>query len=393
MEQELLLKNGYDLVYLTKCALREETPDPQRIEAMDLEAVHALALRHSMTAVSAYAVESYRKSYEDSPAAQHPVVEIWLQEKLMAIRKNLLLDMERENILSHLEKIGCWYMPLKGVFLQELYPRAGMRQMSDNDILIDPAFRMAVAEFMLDRGYEADHIGMYIHDEFLKKPVYNFEIHVELLSKQDGFWAEYYRQVKDRLIKDEQNSFGYHFTDEDFYLFMTVHAAKHYGGKGNGIRSLMDAFVYSQQKGSALDRQYIDLELATLSLTEYEQAIVQLADKLFGPGQPLSKEEEALFLYHVSCGTYGNWSTRIDNALKSIAGEKERITFWVKVKYSLRRLFPPVEFYQRYAPLAYRYKVLIPFVAIYRMTSRMIFSAPRFWGEAKQAWSKKGRES
>lgn len=392
MEREVLLKNGYDLVYLTKCALRGEVPDAQMVEAMDLEAVCALAHKHSMTAVSAYAVESYSNANAAVPGAQHPAVKTWAQGKAQAIRKNLLLDMEREKILAHLEEIGCWYMPLKGVFLQHLYPRAGMRQMSDNDILIDPAFRMAVAEYMTANGYAADSIGAYIHDEYLKKPVYNFEIHVALVSELSGHWADYYRQVKDKLIKDEENENGYHFTDEDFYIYMIVHAAKHYESGGNGIRSLMDVFIYLGNKGETLDRQYIDQELSVLGVTEYEQSVAGLAEKLFCGDAELTEGERDLFLYHISSGTYGNWATKIDNGLKKLAGDKETVTFWVKVKYSLRRLFPPVEFYKVHMPLVYRYKVLIPFVAVYRIVSKMIFSAPRFWGEAKRTWGRKDQE-
>lgn len=393
MEQQALLKNGTDLVYLAACALRGETPDAQRVEAMDLDAVYNLARKHSMGAVSAYAIESYRKANENAAGAQLPVVTAWMQEKPQAIRKNLLLDMERERILAHLEEIGCWYMPLKGVFLQQLYPRAGMRQMSDNDILIDPAFRMDVAEYMLENGYETEHVGRYIHDEFLKKPVYHFEMHVSLMPEtKKTVWEDYYRQVKDMLLKDPGNKCGYHFTDEDFYIFMTVHAAKHYQGNGNGIRSLMDTFVYLRQKGANLDRGYIDRELEVLGLTEYERSITRAAGKLFGTGEPLSEEDTALFLYHVSAGTYGTLSTKVQNSLNMLAGDQARITLWVKVKYSLHRLFPPAEFYKLYAPLAYRYRILIPFVAVYRIISRAVFSAPIFWGEAKQTW-KKGERS
>lgn len=390
MEQEALLKNGYDLVYLASCALRGEAPDARRVETMDMDAVCALARKHSMSAVSAYGLEACCKANGNVPAAQSPVTKTWEQSKLQAIRKNLLLDMEREKILAHLEKIGCWYMPLKGVFLQELYPRAGMRQMSDNDILIDPAFRREVAEYMLENGYEAEHVGRYIHDEFLKKPVYNFEIHVALVPKErHNPRADYYSQIKDKLVKDPGNGYGYHFTDEDFYIYMTAHAAKHYEGGGNGIRSLMDAFVYLRRKGETMDRQYIDRELKVLGLADYERTIARLANKLFGTGEALSDEDEAVFLYHISAGTYGTWTARIANGLKKAAGNQQSLTFWIRMKYSLRRLFPPMEFYEYNAPLAYRYKFLIPFVAVYRIITKSIFSAPKFWGEAKQTWGRR----
>lgn len=391
--EQTLLKNGFDLVYLTACGLRGTVPDAQRVESMDLEAVFALAREHSMAAVSAYAMESFCKANAGHPAAQNPVIKPWVQDKLQAIRKNLLLDMEREAILADLEQMGCWHMPLKGVFMQQLYPRAGMRQMSDNDILIDPAFRKTVEKRMLDNGYEVSTDGRDIHDEFKKKPVYNFEMHAALVPRQHSdIRADYYQNVKERLIQDQADKHSYHFSDEDFYIFMTVHAAKHYETSGTGVRSLMDTFVYLQQKGETLDRAYLDRELETLQLTQYEGATVLLANKLFGTGEALSQAETNLFLYHVSAGTYGKYDTKISNGLRRMAGNDQKITVWVKIKYSLRRLFPPVSFYADYAPLAYRYKILIPFVAVYRLISRVFSPRSRMWMEVRETWAKKDRK-
>lgn len=47
-------------------------------------------------------------------------------------------------------------MPLKGVILKELYPKIGMRQMSDNDILFDETYRKDVVRFMKNKGYDYD---------------------------------------------------------------------------------------------------------------------------------------------------------------------------------------------------------------------------------------------
>lgn len=61
----------------------------------------------------------------------------WKQTRDMAIRKNAMLDLSRESLFAYFEEQGIWYMPLKGSILKDMYPRLGMRQMADNDILID----------------------------------------------------------------------------------------------------------------------------------------------------------------------------------------------------------------------------------------------------------------
>ncbi len=390
MEQEVLLKNGSDLVYLARCALAGETPKDENLKRMDLEAVHALARKHSMAAISAYAVESYCKENPDSSAAQHPVIHTWRQDKAQAIRKNLMLDMEREKILAHLEQIGCWYMPMKGVFMQHVYPKAGMRQMSDNDILIDAAYRKAVQEYMEQNGYESHSVGESNHDEYLKNPVYNFEMHVALLAGAvHRTRAAYYEAVRERLIKDPDNACGYHFTDEDFYIYMHVHAAKHFEACGNGIRSLMDVYQYLSQKGETLDRDYINQELEKLELTEYVRAMELLSRKLFEETAPLTEEERQLFLYHVSSGTYGTWVGSIDNGIKKYASKDGKVTIWSKLHYILRRLYPAAEFYQYSMPLVYQYRILMPFAAFWRLIVRLFSRFDAIAEEVKNIFKRK----
>ena len=94
-------------------------------------------------------------------------------------------------------------MPMKGVILQQLYPRVGMRQMSDNDILIDPAYRKEVQDYMEKNGYETDSVMQSIHDEYMKKPAYHFEMHIAMLdSIHHPERVAYYRNIKERLQKD-----------------------------------------------------------------------------------------------------------------------------------------------------------------------------------------------
>lgn len=389
MEREQLMKTGMDLVYLTRCALRGEPPEAERVEAMDLEAVYKLAKEHSMTAVSCYALEYLWGNNCTKLNPQPAVVQEWLNDKRVAIRKNIALDMEREKLLAYLEEIGCWYMPLKGSLLQELYPRAGMRQMGDNDILVDPDFRYQIRDYMVANDCTPGNVGIAHHDEYFKKPYYNFEIHVGLLTeKRNDKRSQYYRDIRKQLQKDAGNQYGYHFRDEDFYVYMTTHAVKHYEAGGNGLRSLMDVYIYLDKKEDVLDWHYADAELTKLDLKDYENTAKQLAKKLFVTGEALSDLETKLFLYYTRCGVYGRMDVMIENRMKGSAAVDEEITLWKRIKYSFNRLFPPAEFYEYYCPLAYKYKILIPFAAIWRLIVSVTVNFSYFWREAKLTWKK-----
>ena len=73
-------------------------------------------------------------------------------------------------------------MTLKGIILKEMYPKLGMRQMADNDILYDKQYQEELLNFMIARGYEPSQIGEGNHDVYEKAPVYNYEFHTALYN-------------------------------------------------------------------------------------------------------------------------------------------------------------------------------------------------------------------
>ncbi|MBR5633637.1 MAG: hypothetical protein IKW78_00425, partial [Prevotella sp.] len=48
---------------------------------------------------------------------------------------------------------------------------------------------------------------------------------------------QYYADTRRLLRKAGDKCCGYHFSDEDFYVFMTAHEWKHYSGSGTGINN------------------------------------------------------------------------------------------------------------------------------------------------------------
>ena len=157
-------KSGYDMLYLVRCGLNEVIPDKHRIEQMDMVHLYKMSKMHSLSALVGMTLESAGISIGDE----------WEQEKGKAIRKSILLDTEYKKISGFLEENGIWHMPLKGRILQAFYPKKGMRQMADTDILFDKAYRESVRDYMKEQGYEVEIYGRGIHDSYLKEPFYNF---------------------------------------------------------------------------------------------------------------------------------------------------------------------------------------------------------------------------
>jgi hypothetical protein len=299
----------------------------------------------------------------------------------MAIRKNLLLNNERQTLLARLETMGCWYLPLKGSVLQHLYPKFGMRQMGDNDILIDPAFRESLRDRMVDWGYTVTDYGRSNHDEYTKAPVYNMELHTALFGVEYPVLARYYEDVKTRLVKDGDNGFGYHFTDEDFYIYITAHAFKHFTTGGTGIRHLVDAWVY--QNSHRLNWDYVTGELEKLGAGNFEHRCRTLSRKLFDrPVWPELTAEEREFLNRfLRSGAYGTGQQRVENAMERAENRRD---------YLLGRLFLPRELLAVNYPVLKRHPWLYPFCLVARVFRALFRYPARLWRELKLLLKGKG---
>ena len=211
-------KTAEVLLYLASCMVNQEEVDPQSIASVDLSELSVMADAHRLTAIVAFALEA----------------------------AGVRVDRFLQGILKAFEEKQIWYMPLKGIILKKFYPQTGMRQMSDNDILFDAEKAKDVHEIMVSLGYETEIYDEGHRDDYRKLPMFHFEMHRVLFDEKTlpESLYRYYRDVRRLLIKDSGNHFGYHLSDEDFYLYMIAHEYKHFAWGGTGLRSLLDTYVY-----------------------------------------------------------------------------------------------------------------------------------------------------
>lgn len=289
-----------------------------------------------------------------------PVLDAFAQARAMAVRKNILLDTERAVILGYLEENGIWYMPLKGVILKDMYPKLGLREMSDNDILFDGGYRKQVRDYFVSLGYAVEHYNDGFHDVYQKKPIFNYEMHVELYGDKRPIFRSYYENVKERLIKDDGNAFGYHFTDEDFYIYLVLHAYKHFNySESIGARHLIDIYVYLNKKPS-LDFAYIENELEKLGVLQFDRDCRELVNEIFDRvedfdifrlSDEMRKTLEAFMLNMFNLSRAG----KVENGIRKKG----------KFGYLMSRIFPGVEHMKKYKPF-FAKRWLLPLGWIYR---------------------------
>lgn len=347
MIQHEFKQNAYYLIYLIRCVLHYNVPAKEKLDKMNLTQLYEGAKAHSLTAMTAYALESADYIPDD-----------FKQAKYKAIRKSISYDIERESVFRDFEKAEIWYVPLKGTILKEIYPQIGMREMCDNDILFDPTKADEVNSIMESHGFESSntHTG---HDiVFHKLPFYNFEMHYSLFSNYKGSRVyKYFSDISERLIGTD--SFRRDFTNEDFYLYMTAHEHHHFIGSGTGLRSLVDAYVFLDKYSDSLDWEYVNRELSEIGIYEYEHKRRNLVSKLFD-GKKLNDDEKELLDYYIFSSTYGTLNNRVKNKVNKNNS---------KIKYAISRLFLSLDTIKNVYPYFYEHKILIPFLPAYRIVT------------------------
>ena len=320
--------------------------------------------------------------------------------------RQLCYDEERGEILKEMQRAGLSYLPLKGILHSEYYPEPGMRFMGDNDILygftsVSESGQVCRAGkneteisetqtrasdimrgIMLDRGYGfIDHDGS-IHDSFIKKPIFCFEMHRELISRTNKF-RFYYADPWSRAIHGEDGCFS--FSDEDEYIYNLIHEIKHIESCGSGIRFFADIYVFLKKKGKKLDWEYILRELESLGLVQTEERLRNIALAAFGTPDNMTPEQEEELLFHMGCGMYGTVETRTKILLDRL--KKEKGTNGLRLNYIKSRLFLPDEVNENAFPKIYSNRFLRPFIPLYRVLSAVIRRPEIIFTEIRELFS------
>lgn len=363
-------KAARDFIYLIACALCGTKPEEKYVREMDMQEVLQLARMHVMAALAAHAF-TRTEAFRALPANE---AEKWESISYAAVRGLVFKRKELKKVLDALEEAGIWYCPIKGIDTAAAYPVPGLREMADCDVLVDETRADDVKAVMEGMGYSVELFGESNHDVYHKKPMYNFEIHRQLFNTEViPVFDAYYGRVKERLVKDEENAYGFHFSREDAYVFHIAHTFKHFRNGGTGIKALADTFAL-RRKYPDMDEGYIAEELRKLELTDYERSLRETAEALLGEPaavyrETLTAEQKELLEYLLGSGAYGNSENTMHNTLVRL-GNEEHISIWTRLRYIRERIYPQGWRYEEKYAFFYRHKWAYPFLPIYRLFAR-----------------------
>lgn len=263
--------------------------------------------------------------------------------KNIAVSQNQLYALEQ--IYKAFDENKIDYMPLKGSVLKFVYPKPEMRPMGDADILIRQEQYEEIRPVMTELGFseilESDH--ELIWD---KKGVLHVELHKRLIPSYNKDYYEYYGDGW-RFAEHKENC-RYDMRNEDNYIYLFTHYAKHYRDGGIGIRHMTDLYVFAAH--SELDYEYIEEELKKLQLLEFYKNTRHTLGVWFG-GETPDNMSDFITAKIFGSGSYGTYDAHLLSAALKTSGPNGNEAQVMKSLLK-NKAFPP------YKAMLSRYKCL-----------------------------------
>ena len=345
-------KDYLDVIYLIRIALGEDI-NKNNFKKSNWEEIYKISKDQNISNLTFYGIEKLNINLKKE------LYNKWLSDREDYIINDIKQQEEGKLIIKKFNDANIDHVILKGSVLKEIYPTTDMRTMGDIDFLVRPKDRKKIKEIMLSLGYVSNVYNKGNEDVYMKKPIYDVEIHTQLLEK-NSIYYHHFKNPWNKLILKEKNS--YVFSLEDFYIFMIVHFAKHYLYAGAGIRNIIDIYLFHKAYDDELNKSYIEKELKELELDEFEQDILVLIDSIFYDKR-INKKTEEMIRVIFSSGMYGN-----DKQIMSIG----MMEYKNKRRYLFHRIFPKVKIMKKKYPILNKVIILLPVFWIYRLVEEVI---------------------
>ena len=331
---------------------------PEKPEDVEWKNIFGLAEMHYLSALLWNAV----RGLEAPPEKE--IADAWSFAYLNAINLDVQQQFAWEELKSELAGKGMRLMAIKGTQLKKLYPDPALRVMSDMDIVYEKEKFPALKDVLIGLGYEFDKKTLENkHQIFHRQPVM-LEMHREMIDEVLTY-SEYYKDVWSfGEVTAEENVWK--LTNENEYVFLVLHARKHYKWKGNGVRTLADLWLFLKAYESTLDWEKVYSEIAKadtqavelgnadgISLADYEKLLRKEVQNVFATSE-IELDEELLEM--LSDGVYGRIEKQWANEVRKKG----------KFRYLMRRLFPSYKAMKQAYPVVGKCPILLPFVWVFR---------------------------
>lgn len=210
---------------------------------------------------------------------------------------------EFEKMMGVLKKNGIEPICLKGAVIKDLYPVPELRTMGDFDVLIKKEERQRVKDIFGSMGYE-------IKDYTFFSGMSNENVHWEVfttLEEEFNNNCEYWESMlRENVISDVNGRLLLNPTYE--FLYVIVHMAKHFVGRGCGLRNILDIVLAANFRYAEIDFDAVYGYCHELGIGRIFEYIVLVLGNCFGIRLPVTVptlDDELFMDYVLSYGIYG----------------------------------------------------------------------------------------
>lgn len=352
------------LVHLIKCAILDTQPNPIP-GGIKLNALIAFAQKHTVENIVYLSLK--KLNLPSSPEMQ--LLEEYYGH---AITVDATQQYYLEMIIDALEENKIRHCVMKGPVIKKLYPTSDMRRSGDLDIFVDDENTEKVKGIMESLGFTAENFNKAnSHDEYKIDQNIIVEIHRTLISNQCP-WQKPCQRIADRLILEDGCQHRYRMTDEDYYLYMIGHMAKHMKYSGIGIKMVLDVWIYLQKYERELNREQLNKHLKECGLYKFENIIRNVCDYWFND-KDADDLTKATALYIGTSGNFGTYEQLMMSRMGENALGTTNESIGRCVSYAKMFFLPYKNMRERYTILK-KLPFLLPFFWIYRALNTLLFN-------------------
>ncbi len=343
------------IIYLVKSAIAEYVACVP--ENVDWKKIFTVGKTQKLIPLICRGIE---KSSIELPDDVQSFVDNALLSYFMADQRQML---ELSKIQKAFEENSIEYMPVKGMLLKPLYPETDLRPMGDGDILIRMSQKEKAFEVMDKLGFkkekESPHEYIYIKDNVC------VELHKCLVPPYNKDLYSYYGDGWRLANKDEKSS-RHSFSDNDHFVYLFTHFAKHYRDGGISALHIVDFWVYKHEK--SIDENYVRTELEKLGLVKFYDNIMETMNAWFGD----AKATEMTEFITKRIFENGTWGTK-ETKLKAAGVRASKTEKNVGLSRVLWLIFPSTEKLQYRFPILQKHKYLLPVMWVVRWFDVLLF--------------------
>ena len=209
---------------------------------------------------------------------------------------------EGQLVMRSLVEAGFRFVPLKGWYIRDLYPRTSMRQMTDVDLLVEDYDYNTICSVMGQLGFTPENDGeSYEKHDVFHKGIVTMEVH-RRLTDDSGPIRNWESRMWERVTQEPGGMLR--MSPEDVYIHHFVHMRHDFVNGWFGLRRIVDTWLLQRDCGG-LDVGYVNGVLESLDTARFRDRMCWLARVVMGE-EPMDDKAELLIRYAFDCGIYGS---------------------------------------------------------------------------------------